>query len=311
MTVRTRIAPSPTGDPHVGTAYVALFNLCFARQHGGQFILRIEDTDQARSTAESEQDILKALRWLGLNWDEGPDVGGPHGPYRQSERIERFDAALEALVANDAVYACTCSRAQVRAAQSAPHLHESGERPYPGTCRGAGETLAPTRGGYRLDVERSASDAVCTWHDQWLGAMQEDVRTTCGDFLLGRPGAPSYQLAVVVDDAAMGVTDVIRGRDLLGSTARQRLLHGQLNNAPPLFGHHPLLVDDQGHKLSKRDRGLTLSGLREGGARPEQVIAAVARAIGLTTDASLSAVDFMNLLNESPPWRDGPWEDLR
>ena len=106
MTVRTRIAPSPTGDPHVGTAYVALFNLCFARQHGGQFILRIEDTDQARSTAESEQDILKALRWLGLNWDEGPDVGGPHGPYRQSERKHSYRQYAEDLVTAGHAFYC-------------------------------------------------------------------------------------------------------------------------------------------------------------------------------------------------------------
>src|SRR6185295_5507452 len=157
-TTRTRIAPSPTGDPHVGTAYVALFNYALARRSGGQFLLRIEDTDRERSSAESERMIFAALRWLGLDWDEGPDVGGPHGPYRQSERDERYRAALDGLSRRGSVYSCDCSRAEIARAASAPHAGEEGPR-YPGTCRALASADAgagPERGFRRPPAARLA-----------------------------------------------------------------------------------------------------------------------------------------------------------
>jgi glutamyl-tRNA synthetase len=312
---RFRFAPSPSRLLHIGNALAALIGWAAARQRGGAFVLRIEDIDATRCKPEFEEACLEDLRWLGLSWDEGPDVGGPYGPYRQSERLDRFDAILEDLRATQTAYLCTCSRAEVRAAQRAPHLERTSELPYPGTCRHAGHVEEPTkstRGGDRLAVEAMGASAVCTWPDQWMGTQLEDVRQTCGDFLLGRPGAPSYQLAVVADDAAMAITDVVRGRDLLGSTARQRLLHGRLGYQPPRFAHHPLLLDVEGHKLSKRDGALTLRGLREGGKEPAQLIAELAGAIDLVPSDTqrLSAVDFSRLLVRAPQWRDGGWSNL-
>lgn len=313
---RFRFAPTPSRLLHVGNGLAALIGWAEARRVQGDFILRIEDIDTSRCKPELEDACLDDLRWLGLDWDEGPDVGGPHAPYRQSERLARFDDALLSLEQAEQVYPCTCSRAEVRAAQRAPHLHAGGEQPYPGTCRahrGAGGTLAPERGGHRLDVLGLEEAAVVSWDDAWAGRQTEDVRTTCGDFLLGRPGSPTYQLAVVVDDAAMGVTDVVRGRDLLGSTARQVLLHQRLGHRPPNHAHHPLLVDEDGRKLSKRDHALTLQSLRADGVAPGRVIGALAHAIGLNTARAphLSATDFAALMDEQPRWRDGTWTDLR
>ncbi|MDP6944349.1 MAG: tRNA glutamyl-Q(34) synthetase GluQRS [Myxococcota bacterium] len=310
---RFRFAPTPSRLLHVGNGLAALVGWAEARRTGGAFVLRIEDIDTTRCTEDLEAACLEDLRWLGLDWDEGPDVGGPFAPYRQSQRLERFDTILRDLVQRGAAYACTCSRARIRAAQRAPHLEGGGERPYPGTCRTHQETLDPERGGYRLKVDDLGVEAVITWLDTWMGGRTEDVRETCGDFLLGRPGSPSYQLAVVVDDAQMGITDVVRGRDLLGSTARQLLLHGRLAHQAPTYAHHPLLVDTDGRKLSKRDHALTLRSLRERGVRAERVIAALARAIGLdhTDHGAMSPKDFAMLLNEHPRWRDGTWADLQ
>jgi len=283
---------------------------------GGDFVLRVEDIDTSRCKPELETASLEDLRWLGLDWDEGPELGGPHAPYRQSERLDRYDDALEGLSLSGQVYPCTCSRAAVRAAQRAPHLQPGEEQPYPGTCRTHRFTeagLDPDRGGYRLDVETLGEEARVRWSDGWAGAQTEDVRATSGDFLLGRPGAPTYQLAVVVDDAAMGITDVVRGRDLLGSTARQILLHERLGHAPPQHAHHPLLIDGAGRKLSKRDHALTLQSLREDGVSPTRVIAALAGAVGLVSadPTHLTAAGFAALVTERPPWRDGTWTDLR
>ena len=312
---RFRFAPSPSRLLHVGNGLAALIGWAAARQAQGAFVLRIEDIDATRCKPEFETACLEDLRWLGISWDEGPDVGGPYGPYRQSERIERYDAVLKRLDHVEAAYRCTCSRAEIRAAQRAPHLEQSGEHPYPGTCRHAAHpppTANESRGGYRLAVEAMASDALCTWTDEWMGAQTEDVRHTCGDFLLGRTGAPTYQLAVVADDAAMRITDVVRGRDLLGSTARQRLLHQQIGSEAPRFAHHPLLLDDRGQKLSKRDAALTLHDLRESGLQPQQLIGRLAVTVGLAppTQGPLEAEEFAELMGHAPQWRDGTWSEL-
>ncbi|MCA9518427.1 MAG: hypothetical protein KC635_26010, partial [Myxococcales bacterium] len=239
------------------------------------------------------------LAWLGLDWDEGPDVGGAHGPYRQSERLDRYDHALASLEARGVAYRCHCSRADVLAAQSAPHLPprrrvapdavEPGEWPYPGTCRPRDGASALSGGRARFHVEGLGEDARVTWRDGDGRAYTEDVRTTCGDFVLGREGEPSYQLAVVVDDIAMGITDVVRGADLLGSTARQILLHRALGVTPPSFSHHPLLVDADGRKLSKRDGDLAIAELRRAGVAPGALCATLGRAVGLFGAAVLEA----------------------
>ncbi|HAP52281.1 MAG TPA: glutamate--tRNA ligase, partial [Marinobacter adhaerens] len=201
MTVRTRIAPSPTGDPHVGTAYVALFNLCFARQHGGQFILRIEDTDQARSTAESEQDILKALRWLGLNWDEGPDVGGPHGPYRQSERKHSYRQYAEDLVTAGHAFYCfrtpdelEAIREERKAQGLNPGIKGDLELPEDEVKRrlDAGEPYV-----IRMKVP---DEGVCEIDDMLRGTIEIDWAQVDCQILLKSDGMPTYHLANVVDD---------------------------------------------------------------------------------------------------------------
>ncbi len=309
---RFRFAPTPSRPLHVGSALAALVGWGAARAAGGTLVLRVEDIDVARCRPEFEATLLEDLRWLGLDWDEGPDVGGPFGPYRQSARFERYDAWLEALARRGRAYPCTCSRAEVRAAQSAPHLHAGGEVPYPGTCRpGPGEApraLHVDRGGYRLDVTAEGERARVVWDDLWCGRHVEDVRLTCGDFLLGRPGAPTYQLAVVADDGAMGITDVVRGRDLLGSTARQLLLHEALGQPAPRFGHHPLVTDEGGRKLSKREGDLALATFREAGDHPGELIARLGASVGMWSPAIRRADpgDFAEVLRGVPAWHDGP-----
>lgn len=288
---RFRYAPTPSRELHVGSALAALIGWAMARAAGGRFVLRVEDIDRARCREAFEASIYRDLAWLGLDWDEGPDVGGPFGPYRQSQRTDRYDRLLLALMTAGMAYPCVCSRADVRAAQSAPHLPapgadgaEGGERPYPGTCRAKHHPLPSDRGGIRLDLA-AVGDPVVAWVDGLMGPQHEDVRLTAGDVLLGRPGQPTYQLAVVADDRAMGITDVVRGRDLLGSTARQILLHRAIAHieddaaGPPRFHHHPLLVDAHGHKLSKRDEAAPLSTLRE--SDPSTLRARLGRAVGL------------------------------
>ncbi|MGB0589080.1 MAG: tRNA glutamyl-Q(34) synthetase GluQRS [Myxococcota bacterium] len=311
---RFRFAPSPSRLLHVGNGLAALIGWAAARVHGGTFVLRIEDIDSTRCKPEFEAACLEDLRWLGLTWHEGPDVGGAYGPYRQSERLDRYDTLLEGLSGSNA-YLCRCSRAEVRAAQRAPHLDQSRELPYPGTCRQAEHEPSAERlerGGFRLSVEAMGTAAMCHWTDNWMGPQSEDVRETCGDFLLGRPGAPTYQLAVVADDAAMAITDVVRGRDLLGSTARQRLLYRQLGAEAPQFAHHPLLLDAHGAKLSKRDSALTLRELRERGHTPDELISRLAYSIGLSPSqaAPTSAEEFADLMTDAPCWRDGAWSGL-
>lgn len=289
--VRTRIAPSPTGDPHVGTAYIALFNLCFARQHGGQFILRIEDTDQVRSTRESEQQIFDALRWLGIEWDEGPDVGGPHAPYLQSQRGALYEEALARLVASGRVYECFLTRREVaELAASGPGVDDAGEgaqatpsRVYGPAHRALNDELAPRRRAegrapslrFRVPAGRVA------FEDAVQGRVEVDLAAEVGDFVVRRSdGLVAYQLAVVVDDAAMGVTEVARGADLLRSTAAQLLLYEALGLPAPAFAHVGLLLDERGEKLSKRGGALSLHELRRDGADPRAVLGLLAHTLG-------------------------------
>ena len=311
---RFRYAPTPSRRLHVGNGLAALLGWAAARRAGAAFVLRVEDIDRARCREEYAAPLLEDLRWLGLDWDEGPDVGGPAGPYRQSERLACYDELVADLAARGLSYPCVCSRAEIRAAQSAPHhAGLAGERPYPGTCRppAAGTSAAPRvrrdRGGQRLAVAWLGDDAAVTWEDGWLGPAREDVRETCGDFLLGRPGVPTYQLAVVADDVAMGITDVVRGHDLVGSTARQILLHRALGATPPRFWHHPLIVDGDGRKLSKRDADLALTDLRLGGADPGRLISRLARSVGLPAPPHLTPHELIALLDDAPRrWSDGP-----
>ena len=272
MDVRGRYAPSPTGRLHLGNARTALLAWLQIRAAGGRFVMRVEDVDPGRSRRDFEVRQLEDLRWLGLDWDEGPDVGGAFGPYRQSERGDRYAAALRRL----STFPCSCTRRELREATLAPH----GVEPvYPGTCReGATHPERPSAVRWRVPAEIVQVD------DLVFGTMQQDLPSDAGDFVLRRTdGAWAYQLACVVDDAAMGITHVLRGADLWESTPRQVALHRALGHVPPVFAHVPLVVGPGGDKLSKRHGAPDLSALREGGADPQRVLAVLARSAGLVS----------------------------
>ncbi len=276
---RGRFAPSPTGDLHLGSALTALVAWLRARAAGGSLILRVEDIDSPRVVAGSEARQLDDLRWLGLDWDEGPDVGGRRGPYRQSERVARYEAAITALAAQGLTYLCDCSRREIAEIASAPHAGEEGPR-YPGTCRPLGMRPRPWR---RPPAVRLAlPERAVSVHDLLQGSVRQQVAQAVGDFVLKRgDGVYAYQLAVVVDDLAMGVTEVIRGVDLLDSAPRQALLAEMLGGRAPAFAHVPLVVDADGARLQKRDSRHTLRGQRESGIAAATVITRLARGLDL------------------------------
>lgn len=282
--VRGRFAPSPTGAIHLGNVWTALLAWLHVRQQGGTFVLRCEDLDPDRSRPELAACMIDDLRWLGLDWDEGPDVGGPYAPYEQARRRELYEAAVQRLAAQGLVYACYCSRAEVRAAASAPH-GPAGYEGCPNNCRLLGtETRARAADGRRPALRIRAPDepAIVEFDDLCRGRMIEDIAVAAGDFVVRRAdGVHAYQLAVVVDDGAMRVDSIVRGADLLPSTARQIWLHRLLGYEPPRFGHVPLLMDDNGYRLSKRQAGISVAELRAAGWRPTQIVGLLAHRAGL------------------------------
>lgn len=274
MTVRTRIAPSPTGDPHVGTAYIALFNECFARQHGGEFILRIEDTDQVRSSAESEQQILDSLRWLGLQWDEGPDVGGPHGPYRQSERSEIYQAHSEQLISNGHAFRCFCSserldalRAEQMANKQTPGydghcLHLSAEEVERRVAAGESHVV-------RMKVQ---SEGVCVVNDMLRGEIEIPWEQVDMQVLMKADGLPTYHLANVVDDHLMQITHVLRGEEWINSAPKHMLLYQYFGWDMPQLCHMPLLRNPDKSKLSKRKNPTSITFYQRMGYLPQALL---------------------------------------
>jgi glutamyl-tRNA synthetase len=276
---RGRFAPSPTGDLHLGSAAAALFCAAAARARGGRLVLRIEDLDRDRVIPAARAAILDDLRWLGVTWDEGPDVGGPASPYVQSERIALYAAALDDLASRDHVYLCDCSRAEIARAASAPHAGEEGPR-YPGTCRPHGMRPRAFRRppAVRLAVPEGRASTVVV-EDAVLGRIEENVAEITGDFVLRRgDGVFAYQLAVVVDDVTMGITEVVRGADLAASAPRQALLARLLGAEPPAFAHVPLLLGADGARLAKRARGMTLRDQRAAGRDGRELARAIAGA---------------------------------
>ena len=274
---RGRLAPSPTGYLHLGHARTFWIAQERAAAAGGALILRSEDLDRARCRAEFRAAMLEDLRWFGLRWSEGPDVGGPHAPYTQSERMTHYTAAFEELRARGVIYPCNCSRQDVLRALGAPHAGED-EPLYPGTCRprrGKLEIPNPKSETQRAGVNwrfRVPDGETITFSDRALGPHAETAGRDFGDFLVWRKDdLPSYQLACVVDDAAMGITEVVRGADLLTSTCRQLLLDRALGLTAPAFYHCPLMTDVSGLRLAKRDHATSLRALRAGGATPEEL----------------------------------------
>lgn len=274
--VRVRFCPSPTGSPHVGFARAALYNWVFAKAHGGTFVFRIEDTDKERSTQESYDAMLGAMRWLGLDWDEGPEVGGPHGPYRQSERTELYRDVLARLAESSYTYDCFCRTDEVDARRK-----ESGSKVqgYDGFCR---DLSAEQRAAFEAEGRSSVvrfrmPDGEVTWSDLVRGEVTFETRFV-PDFALCRAnGDPLYTLVNPVDDALMGITHVLRGEDLLSSTPRQIPLHRALvdlgiSQAVPTFGHLPLIMGEGNKKLSKRDPQAHLFMYRDAGFLPEGLL---------------------------------------
>ena len=270
-TPRLRVAPSPTGDPHVGTAYMSLFNLAFARATGGKFVLRIEDTDRARYVPESEEQIFSTLRWLGLGWDEGPDIGGPYAPYRQSERLDTYRPFVDQLLASGQAYECWCSTerlAEMRAEQQASKQANTG---YDRLCYGkTRDERAALPGFSETPVVRMLipEDVALGFDDLVRGPVSAPPPDD--QVILKTDGFPTYHLAVVVDDHLMGITHVVRGEEWISSTPKHIQLYRALGWDVPQFAHMPLLRNTDKSKISKRKNpAARLMWFREQGYLPE------------------------------------------
>lgn len=272
-TYRGRIAPTPTGRLHLGHASTFWTAQERARSRKGKLLLRIEDIDIARCKPEFVEGCMEDLRWFGLNWDEGPDLPpGKHAPYFQSQRIPYYKKALRRLIDAGFAYRCYCSRKDIEQAVRAPHAADD-EVIYPGTCRPAqNEPLDQSLNKQFCWRFKLPDGNPITFKDERIGACRYDCGKDFGDFVLWRAdGVPSYQLAVVVDDHMMEITEVVRGADLLVSTARQLLLYQAFEWDPPAFYHCPLMLDDQGKRLAKRHQSLSLQALKESGKIPEAI----------------------------------------
>jgi glutamyl-tRNA synthetase len=272
MSVRVRIAPSPTGDPHVGTAYIALFNYCFARKNGGQFILRIEDTDRTRSTRESEEAILRALRWVGLSWDEGPDIGGAHGPYRQSERVDIYRKHADLLIENGHAYRCFCTAERLAALREEQRKAKKPNPGYDGRCRALASAESEARAGagepfvVRLAMPEDGTTVVL---DRLRGALEFDNAQVDDQVLLKSDGFPTYHLANVVDDRLMKISHVIRAEEWITSTPKHVVLYQAFGWPQPEWVHMPLLRNADKSKISKRKNPVSLDYYRDAGVLPE------------------------------------------
>jgi glutamyl-tRNA synthetase len=284
LPLRTRLAPSPTGALHLGNARTFLLTWLWARSAGARIVLRVEDIDGPRVKQGATEQALLDLRWLGLDWDEGPFV--------QTERLPLYEAALAKLGA----YPCVCTRKEVEAAASAPHGPEDEGPRYPGTCRGRYASAAHARAktgrdpAWRFPVPEGAIE----FTDIFAGRQSFDVARTTGDFVVYKSNGPAYQLAVVVDDAAMGITHVIRGDDLLASTPRQLLLYRKLGLPEPSFAHLPLVVGEDGRRLAKRHGDTRIATYREAGVPAARLLGLLARWSGLPERATAGelALDF-------------------
>ncbi|NRA20644.1 MAG: glutamate--tRNA ligase [Oceanospirillaceae bacterium] len=279
MTVRTRIAPSPTGDPHVGTAYIALFNLAFARQAGGKFILRIEDTDQTRSTKESEQTILDSLRWLGLDWDEGPDVGGEYGPYRQSERRDIYAKYAQQLLDDGHAFRCYLTGEELDLIRS-----QRREQGLPAAMQQSALVLPADEQQKREQANapfvvrmKIPTEGTCVFEDMLRGTIEIDWSMVDAQILMKSDGMPTYHLANVVDDHLMKISHVIRGEEWINSAPKHQLLYQYFNWQMPTLCHMPLLRNPDKSKLSKRKNPTSILYYQRMGYLPEGLLNYLAR----------------------------------
>lgn len=274
MTVRVRIAPSPTGDPHVGTAYIALFNLIFARHYKGKFILRIEDTDRTRSRPEYEESIFQALRWAGILWDEGPDIGGPYGPYRQSDRFDLYKTHALSLLESGKAYECFCTAEDLDEMRQVA-AKRGGRQGYDRRCRNLSveeirqKKAAGLSSVIRLKIPLTGE---CIYEDSFKGRVTVPWADVDDQILLKSDGFPTYHLANVVDDHLMLISHVIRGDEWMSSTAKHIYLYEAFGWQPPVFMHMPLLLGKDGKKLSKRKNPTSIFYYRDSGFLPEALL---------------------------------------
>jgi len=343
--ITSRLAPSPTGAQHVGNARTYLLVWLSARAQGARVILRIEDIDSPRVKPWAVQQAIDDLRWLGLDWDEGPDIGGPHAPYLQTQRRDRYAHALIELQSRELVYPCTCTRSDVEAAASAPHAGQEGPV-YPGTCRHNTVADATTLGdrpfawrfrfdgrgqwseargrkennatsSYSSDLRPLTSDPP-SFNDLLAGPQSCDPTTDLGDFVIAKSdGSPAYQLAVVVDDHDMGVTEVVRGDDLIPSTFRQLALYDAFGWTPPQYAHVPLMVGPDGRRLAKRHGDTRISILRDAGVPAERLVGCLAWTCGLQPEPSparacdlVDAFDWQRVPREPLVFTPEMWQSL-
>jgi glutamyl-tRNA synthetase len=294
--IRGRYAPSPTGELHMGNLRTALLAWLFARSAHGKFVLRIEDLDQPRVRPGATARMLTDLHWLGLDWDEGPDSAGPYAPYIQSERQAIYQHYLQRLREAHLVYPCYCSRTEVAQASriaSAPQQGSEEGLRYPGTCRDLTSKQCREyeargrRPALRLRVD---DERMVTFNDLIAGTITQQVQSAVGDFILCRSdGIVAYQFAVVIDDGLMHINQVVRGADLLASTARQILLFEALGFPIPTFAHIPLMLDEQGKRLAKRTLSAGIEPLRTGGFTPMQIIGQLAASCGLVKSGTATS----------------------
>jgi glutamyl-tRNA synthetase len=283
-----RLAPSPTGHLHLGHAWAFLLAWWHARSRGGRVVLRLEDLDVERVKPGMLEATLDDLRWLGLDWDGEPFV--------QSRGVAEIDAAAQSLLGRGLAYPCVCTRKEIQAAQSAPHSDEQ-KFLYAGTCRDKYPNLeaAERASGRAAALRFRVPDMIVRIEDGIQGVRKYDARKALGDFPISRSlGLPAYQLAVVVDDERQGVTEVVRGADLLESCARQWLLQQALGYRHPRWWHVPLITDESGRRLAKRSDDISLARLRAAGAEPRQVVAWVARAAGMDVHRQVDARDILD-----------------
>ena len=286
--VRGRLAPSPTGYLHLGNAWSFLLCWLAVRSAGGQLVLRMEDIDPDRSRPHYAEAIQRDLDWLGLDWDEGPDKGGPFAPYTQSERLERYGEVIEELTRLGHTYPCYCTRKELKTMASAPHAEDVGPI-YPGTCLGlsASQRVEREVQGRKPALRLHGSEDT-VFQDLVHGEIRMDWRECGGDFPLRRSdGVVAYQLAVAVDDMEQGINLVVRGSDILPCTPRQILLFRILGAQVPRYAHVPLIVDHEGGRLAKRHQSCELRALREAGIKPQALVGYLGHRAGLLSKASM------------------------
>ena len=301
--MKGRFAPSPTGYIHLGNVWIALLSYISARQQGGTYVVRMEDIDLQRAKRSFGETLLDDLEWLGLDWDEGPRVGGPASSYWQSERLFIYDSVLQSLQANDLLYPCFCNRSRLQSIASAPHRSEVVHH-YDGHCRHMNQEeqrimIQQKQPSYRLKVDNEEISFV----DFYQGRNTYKLQAEIDDFVLRRgDGMYAYNLAVVIDDIQMGITEVIRGCDLLNTTAQQMYLYHQLQRIDidtstiPVYGHAPLLIDSQGNRLSKRQQSITIRELRELQWTPERILGELAVLAGLIPSRSHPEIGMTDLV---------------